>query len=77
MHIGDILISLVGVSFAMQCPPKKGHRGGDSRQSFVTLDSQAMEQKSQTHRNLRDPSAFDKKQSDCGIMERLSYESTT
>ena len=23
MHIGDILISLVGVSFAKQCPPKK------------------------------------------------------
>ena len=51
--------------------PKKGHRGGDSRHSFVTLDSQAMEQKSQTHRNLRDPSAFDKKESDCGIVVSL------
>ena len=53
--------------------PKKGHRGGDSRHSFVTLDSKAMEQKSQTHRNLRDPSAFDKKESDCGYIHIWNY----
>ena len=66
MHIGDILISLVGVSFAKHCPPKK-------KVTEAATAVTVLSQKSQTHRNLRDPSAFDKKESDCGYIHIWNY----